>query len=531
MPHPLEYAVNGALLQCSEGTMPMPFAATPRTTKISGQLVGNTLDVIPFVNIPSFLICKKLTQLAGGTPTPCTPVVATWEDTNPTVVGGAPGLLFQSCLHCTLGQGKIEFMTSGQTPLAPQISQAINDTKQQGKDALAQAEQEKNAVGEAGFAEGLIPIWGSGRDLINAVQTGDKLGMALNGAFLVWDVGSVVAGALSFGTATAAMMAGKAGVRTALKAAGKVAVGSAKKKMGAYAAKAALLKEGMPAALREFGAAVKCKLVKGCFPAGTLVAVEKGYMPIELIEVGTVVWSWDEITQNLALKSVSHVSQTLTDRLVEFRVGSEWVRATPEHPFLTENEWKEAGELVLEEGIIRSDGVTMPVRDLNLIFGEAPVYNLEVTDTHTYLVSQWMLIVHNACDVLEEIYDLIGKRNLNETGRNLLELIKNTKNELITIGNHKVILDKQGLTHILGRHHPAFKLDEKAATMFPKSMSVEEIKSAAKKLIQQNQEEVTRIMNSNGGRFGQIEGEVDGVLYQLGFKNRGHIGQFFPKAK
>lgn len=531
MPHPLEYAVNGALLQCSEGTTPMPFTATPRTTKISGQLVGNKFDVIPIANIPSFLICKKLTQLAGGTPTPCTPIVTSWEDTNSTTVGGAPGLLYQSCIHCTLGQGKIEFMTSGQTPLPPQVSQAINDTKQQGKEALAQAEKEKNAVGEAGFAEGLIPIWGSGRDFINAVQTGDKIGMALNGALLLWDVASVVAGAVSFGTATAAMMAGKAGVRTALKAAGKVAIRGAEKKMAAYAAKAAILKKGIPASLREFGAVVKCKLVKGCFPAGTLVAIESGYASIETIEVGDSVWSWDEIAQNLVLKPVMHVSQTLATTLVKFRVGSEWVRATPEHPFLIENEWKEAGELLHNEGVIRSDGVAMPVRDITLLSGEIPVYNLEVADTHTYLIGQWMLIVHNACDVLEEIYDLIGKRKLNETGRNLLELVKNTKNELIAIGNHNVILDKQGLTHILGRHHPAFKLDEKAATMFPKGMSVEEIKSAAKKLIQQNHEQVEQIMKSNGGRFGQIEGEVDGVLYQLGFKNRGHIGQFFPKAK
>jgi hypothetical protein len=524
MPHPLEYAVNGALLHCSEGTMPMPFLATPRTTKISGQLVGNELDIVPFANIPSFLICKKLTQLAGGTPTPCTPVVKPWEDTNPTVVGGAPGLLFQSCLHCTLGQGKIEFMTSGQTPLPPQVSQAINDTKQQGNEALAQAEKEKNAVGEAGFAEGLIPIWGSGRDFINAVQTGDKLGMALNGAFLVWDVASVVAGVFSFGTATAAMMAGKAGVRTALKAAGKVALQGAKKKMAAFAVKSAALKEGIPAALRTFGEAVHCKLVKGCFPAGTLVAIENGFRAIEAIEVGNLVWSWDEMTQNLALKPVTHVSHTFANMLVTFRVGSELVQATPEHPFLTETEWKDAGELAPNEAVIRSDGVAMPVRDITWLPGEVPVYNLEVADTHTYLVSQWMLIVHNVCDVLEEVYKLLGARKLTERASELVELVKKFKNETFTVGRHKLLLDKQGITHILGRHHPSFKLDEAAATMFPKNMSVQEIKSTMQKILNQNPQKIEKAMQ-NGGR-GQMQGTVDGVRYQLGLKDGGHIGQF-----
>jgi hypothetical protein len=502
----------------------MPFTATPRTTKISGQLVGNELDTLPLVNIPSFLICKKLTQLAGGTPTPCTPVVTPWQDTNPTVVGGAPGLLFQSCLHCTLGQGTIEFLTSGQMPVPPQVSQAINDNKQQGNEALAQAEKEAQAVGEAGFAEGLIPIWGSGRDFINAVQTGDKMGMALNGAFLVWDVASVVAGALSFGTATAAMMAGKAGVRTALKAAGKVAARGAEKKMAAYAAKAAALKEGIPAALRAFGESVHCKLVKGCFPAGTLVAVENGFRAIEAIEIGDTVWSWDEIAQNLALKPVTHVSHTLADQLVTFRVGSELMHTTSEHPFLTKDGWKDAGELVANEGVIRSDGIAMPVRDLARVVGETSVYNLEVADTHTYLVGQWMLIVHNACDILEEIFNLLGRRKLTQRASELVELVKKFKNETFTIGRHKIILDKQGISHILGRHHPSFKLDEGAATMFPKGTSVEDIKGTIGKILEQNPQRVEEIMK-NGGR-GQIRGTVDGVTYQLGLKDRGHIGQF-----
>jgi hypothetical protein len=31
--------------------------------------------------------------------------------------------------------------------------------KKESEDALAEAEKEKNAVGEAGFFEGMIPIW------------------------------------------------------------------------------------------------------------------------------------------------------------------------------------------------------------------------------------------------------------------------------------------------------------------------------------------------------------------------------------
>ena len=141
MPHPLEYVTTGALLQCSEGTVPMPFQTTPRTSKIAGLQAGNALDKAPIANIPSFVICKKLTQQAGGTPVPCTPQPLQWEDTYPAKVGGAETLLFRSCIHCPLGQGKIEFMTSGQLPIPPELSQQIKETKEDADEALEQAEK------------------------------------------------------------------------------------------------------------------------------------------------------------------------------------------------------------------------------------------------------------------------------------------------------------------------------------------------------------------------------------------------------
>ena len=242
MSHPLEYVITGALLHCSQGTVPTPFKTTPRTSKIAGMLAGNALDKLPLVNIPSFVVCKKLTQLAGGTPTPCVPAPLLWQDTYPAKIGGADALLFRSCIACPAGQGKIEFLTSGQLPLPPAVSQDLTEIRQEAEDSLDEVKDEKNSVGEASFAEGLIPLWGSGRDFIPAAQTGDKVGMALNGAFLVWDAVSVVAGVVSFGTATAGMMAGKAGLRAALKAGSKVALSAAARKLAATTAKVAALK-------------------------------------------------------------------------------------------------------------------------------------------------------------------------------------------------------------------------------------------------------------------------------------------------
>lgn len=410
----------------------MPFTATPRTTKIAGLLAGNELDKLPIVNIPSFVICKKLTQMAGGTPTPCVPAPATWQDTYPAKVGGGDALLFRSCINCPVGQGKIEFLTSGQLPLPPDVSQELKEVKEEAEDSLEEAEKEKNSVGEASFAEGLIPIWGSGRDFIHAAQTGDKVGMALNGAFLVWDAVSVVAGVFSFGTATAGMMAGKAGLRAALKAGGKVAVGMASKKLAATALKAAALKEGIPAALKSFAKKVPRLCVTACFPAGTPVAVQGGYTNIEDLNVGDLVWAWNEATSDLALKPVTQTIRREADALVALRVGADTVRATPEHPFWTNGAWKIAGELVVGDEIMRADGQAMPVREVQHHTEHTiPVYNLEVADWHTYLVSWWMFVVHNATicasKVLKSLKTAGGKVITNSKFRGKLNPIAKLK--------------------------------------------------------------------------------------------------------
>jgi hypothetical protein len=47
---------------------------------------------------------------------------------------------------------------------------------------------EHNSVGHPGFAESLIPVWGSGREAVADFQDGDYLGAALNGGLAVSDL-------------------------------------------------------------------------------------------------------------------------------------------------------------------------------------------------------------------------------------------------------------------------------------------------------------------------------------------------------
>ncbi|MCB2409399.1 DNA/RNA non-specific endonuclease [Hymenobacter lucidus] len=404
-----EYVITGALMHCSQGTVPGLFTATPRTTKIMGLVAGNELDKAPLLNIPTFGICQKLTQMAGGTPVPCVPACAAWQKTYPAKVGGAKPLLKMSCAQCSAGQGKVEFMMSGQIPLSLGELQDLNEARQEQDETLEQAEKEKNSVGEASFAEGLIPIWGSGRDLIHAAQTGDKLGVALNAAFLVWDVASVAAGVLSFGTATAGMMAGKAGVRAALKAGTKVAGGLAKKKAAQLMAKAAATKAAFKAGVLATRKKAAKLCARACFAADTPVLTRAGLRPIVNIGIGDEVWAWDEATQAMDWKPVTEVFRTEAEEITELHLADEPapLRVTPAHWLYAEARgWTAAGDLQSGDQIRRRQGEAVAVVSKRILVQAEPVFNLEVADWHTYFAGPWQVLAHNKCDALTELVDI-----------------------------------------------------------------------------------------------------------------------------
>ncbi|GAA4039500.1 hypothetical protein GCM10022409_26480 [Hymenobacter glaciei] len=242
-------AVTGALLQCSESPAVMPFTPTfAPTFTVGGRVEGTAADVVPIANIPSFGICKKLSQAAGA-PIPCVPAPLRWEGafgdyTN----NGQEVLLGSSCLRCSLGQGTIKFLTCGQVPVpAPLQAQLDAQEAQQQSDAEAFAEQEaeKNSVGAPGFWEGLIPVWGSGRSALHNFQTGHWGWGLLDTAFLVLDVVAVVAGVVSFGAATAAWMGAETGLKAAARAAMRTLAEGAVAKAASAKALATAVGEGV----------------------------------------------------------------------------------------------------------------------------------------------------------------------------------------------------------------------------------------------------------------------------------------------
>ncbi len=78
--------------------------------------------------------------------------------------------------------------------------------------------------------------------------------------------------------------------------------------------------------------------------------------------------------------------------------------ATPEHPFYVEGEgWVAAGELERGDRVRRADGSYGEVKSLRLVERKQRMYNLTVDEAHTYFVDDGQWLVHNTCDLRDEV--------------------------------------------------------------------------------------------------------------------------------
>ncbi|MEK6511150.1 polymorphic toxin-type HINT domain-containing protein [Myroides odoratimimus] len=390
----LEYITKGALMMCDEGGAPNYFSPTfNNKVKIHGCQVATNMDGLPAANIPSFKVCK----ITGGA---CNPVTMpmTWQDTWQVKVNHVHTLIGKSTCKCMIG-GTIEFMTSGQVPLPEDAAAEVQNLQDQAQKELDDSGN-GDSVGEAGFLEGMIPIWGSGRDMINAIQTGDTFGAVLNAGFLVWDVASIVAGALSFGAGTAIMQGAKVGMKAGIKAGTKVAGRVIKKKALEQLGKAGfktLSKEALKKSIDDVAKKLLRTCVFACFPEGTPVHTEFGLKNIEDIEVGDLVWAYDEETETISLQPVVDVMVNESDHTVSVYTDKEMIETTAIHPFYVEDTgWVDASELEEGHKVLTKDNEPLTINKVEFNYEPKKVYNFTVGNFHTYFVGILAWLVHNA---------------------------------------------------------------------------------------------------------------------------------------
>lgn len=402
----LEYITNNALMICDQGGAPDFFKPNFNTkVKIHGCLVATNKDAKPIENIPSFKICK----ISGNACIPAT-VPMSWKDTWQVKINGIDSLIGKSTCPCTVG-GTIEFMTSGQVPLPDDAMAEVQDMQDQAQKELDDSGQ-GDSVGETGFVEGMVPVWGSGRDLINDIQTGDGWGIAMNAGFLIWDVASIAVGVVSFGAGTAAMQAGKAGVKTGIKAGIKAIPKAAMKGLGKTGF-IKLSKEALKTSIDDVAKKLLKTCVFACFPAGTLVHTEFGLKNIEEIQRGDRVWAYNEETEEIGLQYVVDTLERESDHTLEIKTTSETIETTAHHPFYVKGEWKEASELVAGDKVLTQDQKEIEIIKIQFLYKSKKVYNFEVANWHTYFVGVLMFLVHNAqrcvSSMISNLYGALDK--------------------------------------------------------------------------------------------------------------------------
>lgn len=377
MPHELEYIVDQAVCHCDKGAAPAYFTGLAnQNVKINGCKACTKADKLPMANIPSFGVCS-VTQSA------CMPAPIDWTDTYKVKVKGEETLLFKSKLPCGVG-GKIEFMTSGQVPVSPEDLKKMTEENSE--------KEEEDGLSWWDAAE-MIPFVGG---VIGMVRSGTKdptdwLGLGLSAASLVLDV----AGLFSFGAGNAASAAVKGGklARVAVKAA---------KAMKSVKVGAKALAVGLAKHVDDIVKAGKV-CVFACFPAGTLINTWSGNKNIEDIRVGDQVWSYDEETAEVNLKTVTATFENEVDATVEIRLEGESIETTAEHPFYTRNGWKEAADLSIDDELKLKSGDWKEIKEVRFSYQKTKVYNFEVEGWHTYFVGLLALLVHNAVVCLKAL--------------------------------------------------------------------------------------------------------------------------------
>lgn len=143
----------------------------------------------------------------------------------------------------------------------------------------------------------------------------------------------------------------------------------------------------------------------GCFTAGTVVWTLSGHVPIEQVEVGEIVITFDEETKLPIVGTVTDLIVTEGAALLELTVRHtsgrlETIETTDEHPF-----WREA-DGGGAEGWARADALTPGdrVRTLSgsaiverIRFGSerTTVYNLSISTDPSFLIGDDGVWVHN----------------------------------------------------------------------------------------------------------------------------------------
>jgi RHS repeat-associated protein len=133
-----------------------------------------------------------------------------------------------------------------------------------------------------------------------------------------------------------------------------------------------------------------------CFAEGTLVYSKESLVPIEKINIGDSVYSYNLDAEKVELSKVINVLKQQTNGIYELSAAKEKVLVTAEHPFYVEGKgWVTVKDLKPNDKLRTSTGEQVKVDTVKMMDKKIEVYNIEVDGNHNYFVTSSFILVHN----------------------------------------------------------------------------------------------------------------------------------------
>ena len=134
-----------------------------------------------------------------------------------------------------------------------------------------------------------------------------------------------------------------------------------------------------------------------CFEKGTMVYAKSGLVPIESIQIGDSVYTYNQDKDFIELEKVLNTMKRNTGEIYEITTVDQKINVTAEHPFFVEGKgWTTVKELKVGDRFKTIDGKS--IEEINTISTASRaimVYNIEVDGNHNYFVTSGNILVHN----------------------------------------------------------------------------------------------------------------------------------------